>query len=107
MRRYNTVDLMKERDTIANRIATSIDPEYRWYAGAPYAIARQIAVVDCMLKNKMIPKVIVPLAKLFRSYLDQQRKAYFASDGCSEITKLGFIEGQARIVKRATAPATY
>ena len=54
-----------------------------------------MATIDTFLRVGLLPQKIVPLAKLLRGYLNQQRKAFFASVGSTEITKLGFILGTA------------
>ena len=78
---------------MSKQIVATKDEEYAYYAGASYEIAHKMAVIDTMLKYGLIPKEQVLLVKLYRAYLDQQRKGFFASVGSTEITKLGFILG--------------
>jgi len=52
-----------------------------------------MAMVDTMLKHGLIHAKLVPFVKLYRSYLDQQRKAFFVSVGSDVITKLGVLLG--------------
>ena len=55
-----------------------------------------------MLKSEIIPKPMIPFVKLMRKYLDQKRKAVLANL-CTEITKLGFLLGERRVVEKATS----
>jgi len=84
-------------------IVSKVDPEYAWYVGANPEVAEKMATIDTILKIGLIPEKLVPFVKLYRMYLDQKRKAYF-SNLCTEITKLGFLLGDRRVVKRATDP---
>jgi hypothetical protein len=104
-RTYDLIELIRKKSSMSADIVTKKDPEYGWYAGSSVDVAYQMAVLDTFLKHKLIPPNFVPLVKLYRSYLDQLRKAIMASTA-TEITKLGFILGDTRVVKRATAPAT-
>jgi alpha-D-ribose 1-methylphosphonate 5-triphosphate synthase subunit PhnG len=63
------------------QIVTGKDREYAWYAGASWKIAEKMAVIDALLKYNLIPEKAVPLVKLYRAYLDQQRKAWLPSVG--------------------------
>jgi len=105
-RRYDLMELIRRKSSMSADIVKRKDPEYSWYAGASFEIASKLAMIDVFLKNNLLPKQIIPIVKLYRAYLDQQRKAFFASVGSTEITKLGFIQGDPRRVIRATAPAT-
>jgi len=105
-RSYDLMELIRRKSSMSADIVSKKDPEYQWYAGANFETASKIAVIDTMLKNRLIPKDMVMFVKLYRSYLQQQRKAFFASVGSTEITKLGFILGDTSIVKRATDRAT-
>jgi len=82
------------------------DPEYGYYAGANAYIADRMAKIDFLLKNNLVSPDAQIILKLIRAYLNQQRKAFFASVGCTEITKLGFIQGDPTIELDATAPAS-
>jgi hypothetical protein len=87
---------------MASQIVTDKDREYAYYAGASWPIAQQMAMIDFLLKNSfLIPKETAPYVKLYRGYLDQQRKAWLSSVGSDIITKLGFILGDTRKVVRA------
>ena len=91
-RRYENLESMRRRSSMSQKLSVK-DQEYAWYAGASMDIADKMAVVDVMLKNGLIPKNMIPLVKLYRAYLDQKRKAFFASIGSTEITKLGLLLG--------------
>lgn len=69
------------------------DKEYAWYVGASFRTASKMAMVDTMLKHKLISPELIPFVKLYRSYLDQQRKAFFATIDSDVITKLGLLLG--------------
>lgn len=93
---YELIEIFKAKASISTDIVVRIDAEYAWYAGASWEIASKIAMVDTILKNGLIPENFVVFVKLYRDYLNQQRKAWFASVGSTEITKLGFIQGEPR-----------
>jgi len=105
-RSYDLLELIRRKSSMSADIVTKKDSEYGWYAGADVSVAEQMATVDVFLKHGLLPAKFLPFVKLYRSYLDQLRKAIFSSTA-TEITKLGFILGDTRVVKRATAPATY
>jgi len=97
--------LTRQKVAMSCKIVEEKDPEYSWYAGGSFEIAHQMAVIDAILKLGLIPSRIAVMAKIYRVYLNQLRKAYFATQGSTELTKLGFIQGEPKVVKRATAPA--
>jgi len=74
------------------RIAAK-DADYSSYSGASLDIASKMAAIDVFLSSGLIDPKIAPIVKLYRAYLNQQRKAFFASVGSTEVTKLGFILG--------------
>jgi len=87
----NLEDEIERRVSMAAQIADK-DEEYAFYAGGSFGISSRIAKIDTFLKSGLIPWELIPIVKLYRAYLDQQRKAYLASIS-SEVTKLGFILG--------------
>lgn len=87
----NLEEDIERRVSMAAQIAAK-DVEYAFYSGGSFGISSRIAKIDTFLKTGLIPKELVPIVKLYRAYLNQQRKAYFASMS-SEVTKLGFILG--------------
>jgi len=95
------MELIRRKASMSAQIVTQVDHEYAWYVGANYEIGKKMAMVDTMLKHGLINPKLIPFVKLYRSYLDQQRKAYF-SNLCTEITKLGFLLGDQRSVEKAT-----
>ena len=109
MRRSNPdfVFLTKQKIAMSSRIIQDRDAEYGWYAGGSFDIAKRMATIDTILKLGLANPKLAILIKVYRAYLNQMRKAYFATQGSTELTKLGFILGEQRVVKRATAPATY
>lgn len=91
--RYDIMERIRQQASMSKQIVTTKDHEYAWYSGASFEIASKIAKIDTFLKNGLLPKQFIVLIKFYRSYLDQQRKAFFASVGSTEITKLGFLLG--------------
>lgn len=98
---YDLIELIRRKASMSAEIVSKKDHEYAYYAGASFEVASKIAKIDTLLKNDILPPQLIPITKLYRSYLDQQRKAFFASVGCTEITKLGFIQGDMRKVVSA------
>jgi hypothetical protein len=89
---------------MSKQIVATKDKEYAYYAGADLDTAQKMALIDTFIKNGLIPDYMMPMAKLYRDYLNQNRKAFFASIGSSEITKLGFILGIQDDTIRASDP---
>lgn len=93
------LELIRRKVSMSQKIVTNVDPEYAWYVGADPELATKMATVDFILKAGFLPKEYIPFVKLYRMYLDQQRKAVF-SNLCTELTKLGFLLGdQTRVIK--------
>lgn len=86
-------DFMVEQ-TIAygGRLAAK-HPDVVVYAGGLFIEMRKMAMIKWILQNKLCPKDIVPHLKLFYKYLDEERKAYFMSDGSDVLTKLSAMVG--------------
>jgi len=101
-RSQDLIELIKRKASMSTQIVTKVDSDYALYVGANYEIGKKMAMIDTMLKHGLIDGRLIPFVKLYRSYLDQQRKAYF-SNLCTEITKLGFLLGDQRSVKKATS----
>jgi len=92
-KRFELLEQIRQKVSMSKQIVAQKDHEYAWYSGASYDIGVKMARIDFILKNALVPASFMPMLKLYRSYLDQQRKAFFASVGCTEISKLGFILG--------------
>jgi hypothetical protein len=92
-RDYDALEAIRQASTMSQQIVSKRDPEYGWYAGASWEIANKLSLIDFIIKAKLLPEAMVPIIKLYRMRLDQQRKAFFASVGSTEVTKLGFILG--------------
>lgn len=103
-RSYDLIEIIKRKASMSADIVTNKDIEYAYYSGGSFETVSRIAVIDTMLKNGLIPEKLKIFAKLYRSYLDQQRKAFFASVRCDVISQLGFIQGDPRTSLKATAP---
>lgn len=100
------VEIFKKHASMSEEIVTYIDPEYGYYAGASLEIAGKMAMLDTIVANQLIPDAMLPFVKLYRDLLNRQRKAFFASVGSTEITKLGFIKGDRHKVVNANDKAT-
>lgn len=98
------LELIRAKASMSATIIDQRDEEYGYYSGGNFETASRMAMIDTCLKLKMIPKELVPYVKIYRSFLDQQRKAFFASVGSTEITKLGFILGKTGKVQDADLP---
>ena len=102
-RRFETLESIRERASMSQKVVSQKDQDYALYSGASLDIAHKLAVIDWVIENKLIPEKAIPLLKLYRSFLDRERKAFFASV-CSEISKLGFILGLKDETIHATKP---
>lgn len=94
------LELIRQKKSMAAEIS-KVDRDYSQYSGGSYAISSKIALIDATLQEKVLPPALNPLLNLYRAYLQKQRKAFFASEGCDVVTKLGFIQGDP--VKRVSA----
>jgi hypothetical protein len=92
-RRYEALETLRKKASMSQKIVSQKDADYALYAGASYDDADKMAKVDVMLEFGLIPEKYVPFVKLYRAFLNQRRKAFFASVGCTEISKLGFLLG--------------
>ena len=93
-RQTEIIELIRQKISMSAKIVSKVDREYGYYSGASLEIASQLAMIDTILKLGLVPERFVCLLKMMRTHLDQQRKAFFASVGASELTKLGFILGE-------------
>jgi len=90
----DTLELIRQKVTMSQSIASKEDEkEYSLYAGAPFNLANQMALLDSILEWGIVPERLKPKIEMYRSFLNKQRKAYFASTS-TEITQLGFILGK-------------
>ncbi len=95
-RNYDLMELVRKKASMSADIVIRKDAEYSEYAGASLEIASKMAFIYTFLEHNLLPDKIVPITKLYYSLLNHQRKAYFASVGSTEITMLGFIQGEPR-----------
>lgn len=93
-RRYDTLESILQRQSMSSKIIKK-DATYQLYSGVELEAGYKMALVDVLLEHQLIPEKFIVPVKLYRAYLDKQRKAYFAST-CSEISKLGFLLGSQR-----------
>ena len=92
-KRYSdALETIRMKSTMSQRVAKK-DKEYSEYAGASYDIAKKMALIDTLLEFGFFNEPIAKIIRFYRAYLTKQRKAFFASVGCTEISKLGFILG--------------
>jgi hypothetical protein len=89
--------------TMSQQLAKK-DSNFSEYAGATWDIAKQMAMIDVCKEERVFPESVTPYLMFYRSYLDKLRKAWFASEGSNEITKLGLLLGWTQISVRATKP---
>jgi len=98
------IELVRAKASMSAKIVSDRDAEYSYYSGASLEIADKMALIDFIKKSKLFPQRFVSLLDLYRLYLDQKRKAFFASVGSTEITKLGFILGREGEMLNADLP---
>lgn len=92
-RQRDFMELIRQQASMSKQIVSQKDKEYGYYAGATFDDARKMAMIDLMLNMGIFPSKFIPILKFYRAYLNQRRKAFFASVGASEISVLGFILG--------------
>jgi len=99
---YELMERIRQQASMSKQIVSTKDKEYAYYAGGNWEIAQKMAMIDTIKKAKLLPEKFLPILELYRMYLDQLRKAWFASVGSTEITKLGFLLGLEDDTVRAT-----
>jgi len=102
-RTQDFMELVRAKASMSAKI-TEQDNEYAWYSGASFEIAHKMATLDVLQEYFITDPRMKVLIKLYRAYLNQQRKAFFASVGSTEITKLGFILGREGKMENADLP---
>lgn len=94
MRRQNdALEIFRAKQSMSAKVAVK-DSDYSSYSGADLETALKLAKIDAVKKSGLLPEKLFPLLDLSRIFLDQKRKAIFASIGTTEISKLGFILGK-------------
>ena len=104
-RNYDLLERIRQQASMSKQIVSTKDKEYGYYAGAIYNDAEIMAIIDWILKNETafkLDKETKDSLQLAYSFFNQLRKAYFATFGSTEITKLGFILGLEDDTVRAT-----
>ena len=91
-RSYDLLEAIRRKASMSAQIVEK-DKDYGLYAGASFETAQSMAALDVFMDVGILPERMRPLMKLLRVFLDRERKAFFASVGCTEISKLGFILG--------------
>jgi len=92
-RNYDLMESIRQKASMSAQIVATKDSEYAQYSGGSYEIGMKLANIATFLESNLLPEKLVPLIKLYRLYLQHRRKAFFATVGCTEISKLGFILG--------------
>lgn len=91
-RGYDSLEIVRIKAGMAERVVSEKDQDFGYYTGASLEISSTMAIIDFMLRNDLLRGSLKLLAKLYRDFLNQQRKAFFSSTS-SEISKLGFMLG--------------
>ncbi len=86
------MELIRQKKSMAAEISKT-DKDYAHYSGGSLEISSKIALIDFLKEADFLPEQFKPMLNLYRAYLVKQRKAFFATAGSTEITKLGFIQG--------------
>lgn len=89
---YGFLEELKQKVTMSQQLSRK-DGEYGVYSGGDFQDVKKIAQIDLLIEAKMFPEKFIPFLKLYRSYLVKKRKAFFATLGSTEVTKLGFLLG--------------
>lgn len=98
---YELIELIRQKKSMSADIA-SRDREYSEYAGADLETANQLVMVNLCLEEQLLDPALNPMLTLYHKFLVKKRKAFFASVGSTEITKLGFIQGDPIRFENAT-----
>jgi len=88
---YDSIYQIKKTITMAQRLAKK-DSEFTDYVGADPNLSETIALIDTIIKEKMVSKETEKTLKPFRNLLIRRNKALFASLA-SELSKLSFYLG--------------
>ena len=91
-RDYSLMERIRQQATMSQQISKK-DAEYGNYSGGNYDDVKKIAEIDLIIEFNLIPAKFRPLLELYRASLIKKRKAFFATLGSTEITKLGFLIG--------------
>ena len=91
--RQDSMEVVRKKVSMSQQVVSQKDADYALYAGASLEDADKMAKIDTLLEFGLIVKPYVPIVKLYRAFLNRRRKAFFASVGSTEITKLGFLLG--------------
>jgi hypothetical protein len=89
--RRDTIEMIRKKTSMSQQIARK-DASYSLYAGALFSDAETIALLQAVETEHLFPG-FENQVKFLKTFLNERRKAYFASAGSTEITKLGFILG--------------
>lgn len=97
---YDLLESIRVKRSMASEIVKK-DKDYSYYAGADPDTADQLVLVKLCLDKQLLPKAYTPLLELYQAFLTQKRKSFFAGPGSTEITKLGFIQGEPLVFQDA------
>jgi hypothetical protein len=94
---------VEETVALGGRLAQK-HPETVVYSGGLFIQMRKMAAINWVIENKLIPEKWIKPLTLYYKFLDEERKAYFMSEGSDVLTKLSAMVGVTSPV-RATDPA--
>ncbi len=92
-RDYDLLETIKIKRSMAAQIVKK-DRDYSEYAGADPETAQALVFIKFCKDQKVLPPFFNDMLNLMRALFQQKRKAFFASAGSTELTKLGFIQGE-------------
>jgi hypothetical protein len=95
-RRSKDIDELIRQKTLLGSKLSHQDKEYANYAGGSYETASQIAFIDLLSENHILPERIAPYMMFYRDYLIKQRKAFFMTIGSDILTQLAALVGDQR-----------
>lgn len=88
-------ELIRQKTLLGSKLSHQ-DHEYADYAGGSFETSSQIAIIDLIFENHILPERLIPIIYLYREYLNKQRKAYFVTIGSDILTQLAALVGDQR-----------
>lgn len=99
---YAKLERIRQMATMSQQLAKK-DPQFSIYAGGSWEIASNLATIEfCLQTNFFKNERMTRILEIWRLFLLQQKKAWFASEASNEITKLGFLLGMTNENVRAS-----
>lgn len=100
-RRRDLDELIRQKTLLGSQLSRR-HPEYLRYAGAYYPNAHKMAIIKFVLDNQLTDNSQKPILKLIYDYLDEDRIAWFTTQGSDILTQLAILVGDTAIVRTAT-----